>query len=246
MSKPTTIIVLIVLAMGVVGYQFFRPMFHSPGDRIKIAMGGRSTMKLWFKHWNWPYPLRLRTTYKPWPIPYRRYAKGDLFLEYLPLMGPKSRDTGVPFGKKMISSFEEGLDKDHYEAAFFKFCFVDFPVKTKEEKGEKFQDLQRTVRDAYRATSQRNLKLILGNALPLPHPSADTLALQEDFNRWLREFESTREDVMVFDLYGTLANPDGTFNMALAKAKDDHHPGDSAYTILDERFFSEVSAWLKD
>jgi hypothetical protein len=201
-------------------------------------------MALWFKHWNWPYLLRIKMTYKPWPISYRKYTRGTLYLEYLPLDGPKGEDPAMAFGEKMLKSFEAGLERGKYDAAFFKFCYVDFPVSEQEWQA-RFNDLTRTVVAAHEITRKRKIKLIIGNSLPLQKPSKATLQLQKKYNVWLQEFAMTNTDIMVFDLFGILTDKNGRLKDELARSEDDNHPNDSAFSLLDKAFFNEVSEWLK-
>jgi len=201
-------------------------------------------MALWFKHWNWPYPLRVKTTYKPWPIPYKKYSKGNLYLVYQQLPSPRSRNENEPFGEAMVRGFEEGLSYMNYEGAFFKFCFVDFPVKTKEEQQQRLADLQKTVVEIYKICSENNTKLIIGNALPLPSPNEYTLNLQQEYNHWLEEFAMSRENILIFDLYTPLTDEKGRFKMNLARASDDHHPGEKAFAMLDKSLFPQVEEWI--
>lgn len=243
MRTQIAIIVGLVI-LGVVGYTIIRPLLYSPKGRVKILMAGRSTMALWFKHWNWPYPLRIKTTYKSWPISYHKYAHSDLFFEYLPLDGPRGKDPAMAFGEKMLKTFETGLDRGEYDAAFFKFCFVDFPVK-EEELQMRFDDLKKTIVAAYEITRKRKIKLIIGNALPLQKPSEPTLRLQTEYNAWLHEFAATKSTVIVFDFFGRLADKKGRLKEELARGQDDDHPNDVAFSLLDKAFFSEVPERLK-
>jgi hypothetical protein len=176
-----TIIIFFLVVIGAFAFFLVRPSLYSPENKVKILMGGRSTMGLWFKHWNWPYPLRVMGTYRSWPIPFSKYSTEGLFLEYLPVKGPMSRDRSLPFGEQMLKSFEAGLNSGKHDAAFFKFCFVDFPVK-EEEWQERLGGLTKTIGAAHEMTAKRKMKLIVGNALPLLNPSDATLRLQIEYN----------------------------------------------------------------
>jgi hypothetical protein len=242
--KTQIVIIVGLVILGVIGYNIIHPLSYSPKGRVKILMAGRSTMALWFKHWNWPYPLRIKTTYRSWPISYHKYARGKLFFEYLPLDGPRGKDPAVAFGERMLKSFEAGLDRGKYDAAFFKFCFVDFPVK-EEELQVRFDDLKRTVVAAHEITQKRKIKLIVGNALPLQKPSEATLRLQREYNAWLQEFAASKTNVIVFDLFGLLTDKNGRLKEELARGEDDNHPNDVAFSLLDETFFNEVSERLR-
>jgi hypothetical protein len=237
-------IILITVLIGIGIWMVVPPLMHTQKNKMKVIMFGRSTMSLWFKHWNWPYPLRLKTTYKPWPIPYKTYSQGKLYLKYFTVNGPETRKTGAQFGEKMLQSVQEGLDSDKYDAAFFKFCFVDFPVKSNEEKEKRIKDLKDVVIKVHAMASQRNMKLIVGNALPLPKPNDETLSLQKDYNTWLQEYAARNRDVLVFDLFGPITDKDGRLIMDYRQAIGDDHPGEKAYALLDKTFFSQVEEWL--
>lgn len=242
--KQTLIILVIFTACGISAYCLVRPLLHSPDNRIKIAMTGRSTMGLWFKHWNWPYPLRIKTTYRNWPIAYNKYTYKNIYFEYLPVSAPWNKDPETTFGEKMLQSFKEILEKDTYDAAFFKYCFVDFPVKD-DQWQTKLHDLKKTVIQAHEITSKKKMKLIVGNALPLLTPSDATIRIQKEFNSWLLQFATSCDDVLVFDFFGILTDERGIIKNEFARGKDDPHPNDRAYSFLDNMFFEEVSDWLR-
>jgi hypothetical protein len=237
-------VILIAVLTGLGLWVVVNPLMHSKEGKMKVIMFGRSTMSLWFKHWNWPYPLRIKTTYKPWPIPYKAYSQGNLYLKYFPVNGPERKKTGAEFGEKMLQSVRAGLDSGKYDASFFKFCFVDFPVEGNEEKKTRLNDLKDVVIKVHTMTSQRNIKLIVGNALPLSKPNDVTLSLQKEYNSWLQEYAARNRDVLVFDLFGQLTEKDGRLIMDYIQAKGDDHPGDKAYTLLDKTFFPQVEEWL--
>jgi hypothetical protein len=236
--------ILIIVLTGVGIWVVVSPLMHSKEGKMKVIMFGRSTMSLWFKHWNWPYPLRIKTTYKPWPIPYKAYSQGKLYLKYFTIDGPERKKTGAEFGEKMLQSIQAGLDSGNYDAAFFKFCFVDFPVEGNEAKETRFNDLKDVVIKVHTMTSQRKIKLIVGNALPLLKLNDSTLSLQKEYNSWLQEYAARNMDVLVFDLFGQLTDKDGRLIIDYVQAKGDNHPGDKAYALLDKTFFPQVEAWL--
>lgn len=236
--------ILIIAVIGSLGYVFIKPLNHSPKGKISIVMAGQSTMKLWFKHWNWPYPLRLKTTYKNWPIGYQKYSKDNVYYEYYRLAGPRSKDPLKPFGQDMVTTFVAVLESNKFDAAFFKFCFLDFIID--EEKAQKrYGDLIRVVEEVAEAAGKRGVKLIVGNALPLPTPSEPTVKLQERFNAWLTEFAAKHDDVIVYDLYTPLIDDSGRLRDGLSRGDGDPHLHDKAYSILDKSLFSSVGDWLK-
>jgi hypothetical protein len=238
------IFIFIVLFIVSGAYVSTRPLFYTPKDKVRILMCGRSTMGLWFKHWNWPYPLRIKTTYKPWPIPYKIFANNKLYLKYCELSGPRSKDKGVPFGESMIKSFEDGLKLDKYSGAFFKFCYVDYPVNSSKEKEERLSDLKNVITRVHSITHARGMKLVVGNAMPLMKPTSDTVQLQNEFNKWLIEFTKDKKDMMILDMYKPFVDKDGKLRREMARSEDDTHLGEKAFQLLDKSFFTEIQNWL--
>jgi hypothetical protein len=145
----------------------------------------------------------------------------------------------------MLRAFETGLDRGSYDAAFFKFCFVDFAVPDGEWETT-LERLERVVVSAHAITASRNMKLILGNALPLPSPSDETRQLQAAFNAWLESFSAEHPDVRCFDLFHSLADEEGRLKPSLARGPTDPHPNDRAFHALDGLFFPQISAWLEE
>lgn len=241
-AKYISITALIIVFVCVL-WAVVRPMAHNSNGKAKVIMFGRSTMSLWFKHWNWPYPLRIKTTYKPWPIAYKKYSRDNIFYQYFQMSDPVSKKSKHEFGEEMLKSVEDGLNGDSYDAAFFKFCFVDFRVDNN-TKALRYERLKNIIWNVYNKTDQRKMKLIIGNALPLPDPNAATLDLQIKYNEWLKEFSKDKKNVFVYDLFNPLVMENGKFNMNLAHAKDDHHPGEKAFKILDKTFFSIMNDFL--
>ena len=70
MRGRNTLIAILFLAFLVAGLTGGCGVKNGEAEsgRATVVMTGRSTMELWFKHWNWPRFLRLRGTYRAWPI----------------------------------------------------------------------------------------------------------------------------------------------------------------------------------
>jgi hypothetical protein len=241
--KAIIILVFLVSLMVIAG-SYSRSLWHPSGNRYKIAMAGRSTMRLWFKHWNWPYPLRVKGTYREWPIPYKQYTKGDLYLEYLILKRPSQEEAESPFGKWMLDSFAEGLSYTDYDASFFKFCYVDFIVRGGDSYLDRFEYLTLTIRAVYGITSSKGVLLIIGNALPMTDSSDDVIEIQRKFNTWLLEFAAAKSDVEIFDFFSPLTDEGGRLKLEFARSANDTHLGEKAFSKLDKLFFPQVSGWL--
>lgn len=231
------IIILFSLLIGYTIYAICRPLTYTPSGKIKIAMFGRSTMALWFKHWNWPYPLRIKTTYRDWPIRYQTYARKNAFFEYHELPSPSK---GKKFGSEMVKTFDTILNKGYYSAAFFKFCFVDYQVDQHQLK-KRFDDLTNVIMEVVKSAGRNGVKLIVGTALPMPNPNKSTIQLQREFNQWLRDFAAKNENVYLFDLYTYLSDEHGRLKSFYCRGKGDQHLNDRAFSHLDKMFFDEIN-----
>jgi len=244
MEKKILIIFSISFLLIYVIYIFIKPNFHNDKDKYKILMAGRSTMALWFKHWNWPYPLRIRTTYRNWPIKYKKYSKDKCYLKYFEIPGPiDSKDNSKEFGKDILLSLKNMLTIEKYDALFFKYCFVDFIIEEKDYE-KRLNEIKRLISQVRELTKEKNMKVIIGNALPLPDPNGATLKLQKEYNQYLIEVFKDDHDVLIFDLFTPLTNNDGKMNMLLAKNYYDHHPGEKAFDILDKMLFVKLNKFL--
>lgn len=237
----------LVAAAGLLGagaLAYYRREPAVPPGAKRIVMTGRSTMGLWFKHWRWPLLLRWKTTYRSWPFPYSTHVAGSVGLFYRPLDGPGAGEI-ERWGEPMAASFDSVLAAEEFDAAFFKFCFVDFDLRAGQDAGERLAAMRRTVERVRESCARRGIPLVIGNALPLGRPTADVVDLQRRFNAWLDEFASGNNDVRVFDFFSRLAGPDGALKPELARSADDPHPNDRAFSALDDAFFAEVPPWVQ-
>jgi hypothetical protein len=235
------LLVLLGLAIMVLFWQ--QVDTPKPGNKT-ILMMGRSTMTLWFKHWNWPPLLRWKTTYRPWPLPWDTKVFDGFNLFFSPLANPGSPGPGQDWGDPTVESLKKAVDSRSPDAVFFKFCFVDFQVNS-ENRRQRFTDLKRSFAEVFSYCQERDIKLLLGNALPLARPNPDAVILQREFNQWLEEYAAVKEDVYVFELFEPFINPDGALRREFWKAADDHHFNDKAYNILDANLFYEALPWLQ-
>jgi hypothetical protein len=237
--EVVTLVVVVLLAACQAGDD------EAVQKKVKVVMSGRSTMGLWFKHWNWPKILRLRGTYRNWPIAYETYERDGLELLYRPLQSPGSRDGGDEWGARMLVSFREALDNEAPDVAFFKFCFVDFNLKGAPVE-ERLADMMRTVSAAHELCRERGVRLVAGNAIPLGEPAPESVLLQREFNQWLQAYAEGHDDMIVFDFYGVLADEEGALPRSLWRSSDDIHPHDKAYDLLDQLFFTGITPWIRE
>jgi hypothetical protein len=113
---------------------------------------------------------------------------------------------------------------------FFKFCFVDFDGSNlSQRKGE--------VEEVIQTAADRQLRLIIGNVLPVRESDGNPEMLKEydEFNSFLKQKDQESGDVWVYDFYGILAGEDGWLKPEYQT--EDSHPNDQAYAELDPSFF---------
>ncbi len=237
---------IFLIFSGIILVGVFWQKTESPNpNNIKMLMMGRSTMSLWFKHWNWPQLLNWKTTYRPWPLPWREKVSDGVNLFYKPLNDPGAGRGRFPWGDKMYESFRTAVDTDMPDAVFFKFCFVDFQV-TKKNQSQRFLEMKTLIGRVVADCEEGGVLLVLGNALPLGRPNPEAILLQRDYNLWLEELADQHPRVRIFDLYGPLVGADGSLKQDYWKSKSDDHPNDQAFRNLDDSFFGEMLAWVKE
>lgn len=241
----TWIISICLALVLVISYVFVKPLIHSSNNKVSIVMTGQSSMKLWFKHWNWPYPLRIKTTYRNWPIKYEEFSRGGVYLKYHQLTPPLKQSDDKGFGTLMLKDFAQAIDGIKPDVAFFKFCFIDFNVNS-ENSDKRYNHLIQTVEGAYKQTNQRGVKLIVGNALPMTDSNDETVKLQKKYNQWLNDFSENKNDVFVFDMFNPLVDANGRMKPEFERGGGDPHLNDRAYYVLDETFFSKAKNWFKE
>jgi hypothetical protein len=83
----------------------------------------------------------------------------------------------------------------------------------------------------------RQLKLIIGNALPVRREegSPEMLAEYRKYNAFLEQQAASNPDVWVYDFYGVLAGSDGFLKPEYQT--EDSHPNERAYAVLDQSLF---------
>jgi hypothetical protein len=114
--------------------------------------------------------------------------------------------------------------------AFFKFCFVDFD-------GSNLQQREKEVEKVIQTASERGLKLVIGNALPVRKQDGTPEMLDEykQYNAFLLQKAAGSQGVWIYDFYGVLTGPDGWLKPEYQT--EDSHPNDEAYSALDPSFF---------
>lgn len=130
----------------------------------------------------------------------------------------------APSFAKNVSGLKPG------SVAFFKFCFVDFD-------GTNLAEREKQVDQVIATAGDKQLKLIIGNALPVRKQDGNPEMLQEykRYDEFLLQKAASNPNVWVYDFYGALAGPDGFLKPEYQT--EDSHPNDRAYTVLDQSFF---------
>lgn len=173
-----------------------------------ITMNGRSVMGDWMSYWGYN-----------WENPVRQNGYS---LDY------KELDADLSTIADSFKSNIEGLPEG--SVVFFKFCFADF-------YGDNLSELESIIDEVVQTAAGRNLKLIIGNALPMhkQDSSPEHITEYKDYNSFLEEVAATHDNVWVFDFYGILAGDDGFLKPEYDVG--DSHLNEEAYSALDPEFF---------
>jgi hypothetical protein len=212
--------------------------------KYRVAMAGRSVMGHWFKFWNFPEMLSRYAIYFPWPIPYRVYTKGPYRLEYIQIVPPNPDRADFFYGKETLSSLRAQVGGKRYDAVFFKLCFVDFRDRKLNDEitMQKLFDCMKTlISDVQAFAREEKASLILGNALPVLKPGKYAQRLRREYNEWIGEYAGKSGDIAVFDLFGLLADDQGSLRTDLARNPFDPHLNRKAYSILEKELDIRLS-----
>ncbi|MBD3210419.1 hypothetical protein GF318_03485 [Candidatus Micrarchaeota archaeon] len=136
----------------------------------------------------------------------------------------------------IADSAGDGMDRYGAETVFFKLCFADFEP---DESGANAERNKGYVQEVYEdAVAGRNRKLIVGNALPKVSEQTDSALVSNHkvYNAWLDDFAATREGIGVLDLYGILADGNGSLKAEYALGPHDSHLSNEAYAAITPEF----------
>ncbi len=179
-------------------------------------MCGRSVMGGWFSHWGWDWDPDEPVSFAGWGLYYHEMD---------------SPPEIVDSARRVIrQAGEDGV-------VFFKLCFADFAggdQATAEENLENNKDIVDAVVKA--SQGQPGQVLLLGNALPVVENDCDQWMVenQRAYNEYLESLTAMSSiRVVVVDLYGALAAPDGYLKPAYASDPYDSHPNEAGYDALD-------------
>lgn len=191
----------------------------SSGSARPVLMMGRSVMEGWFAHldpaWDWESPV----------------VRDGFALTYGPL------ETPPEIARSACGLIE---DAEPGTTVFFKFCFDDFWGGSGRDGREELEDLTGWVREVAECAAERDVVLIVGNALPkVATYTDDALVTQHrEYNQWLGEFAAEAPgEVHVFDLYGLLSTTVGALRPEFAISPNDSHLNDAAYGELEQPLF---------
>lgn len=179
-----------------------------------VLMMGRSTMAGWFSHWG------VDTS--------ETVTFDDHTLYYGALETPPDiADTACDY----INS----LSSDEAWIVFFKLCFEDFEGWSRSDAEANLEANKSYVLQVIDCAAENGRRLIIGNALPKidAETTSDLVWNHEQYNAWLEDLAGDNGDITIVDLYGVLADSDGSLKAAYATDPSDSHPNDDAYEALD-------------
>ncbi len=181
-----------------------------------VFMCGRSVMGGWFGYWDWDGDPEEAVSFEGRGLYYREMD---------------SPPEIVGTARRVIGEAGPG------GTVFFKLCFADFEGGDRETAEANLERNQGIVRDVVRASrAQSGQVLLLGNALPVVESSSDEWMVwnQRAYNDFLENLAGTSsEPIVVVDLYGALATPDGYLDPSYASDPYDSHPNQAGYEALD-------------
>jgi lysophospholipase L1-like esterase len=134
-------------------------------------------------------------------------------------------------GNDIAPSFASNMDGlAPGSVTFFKLCFADFD-------GSNLAAREKEIEQVIATAKARQLKLIIGNALPVRREegSPEMLAEYRKYNAFLEQQAASNPDVWVYDFYGVLAGSDGFLKPEYQT--EDSHPNERAYAVLDQSLF---------
>lgn len=183
---------------------------------VLIHMCGRSVLGAWFEHWGWDYDPKKPVRFD-----------GFLLLYHEVEAPPGIVDSAL----RVIKEAEPG------EVLFLKLCYGDFAGGDEHTAASSLWENERMMEAVAEAALEKGLTVLLGNALPTVAEFTDSWLIwnHRRYNRFLEELASKHPGrVMVLDLYGELASPDGSLRAEYALEPLDSHLNDDAYEALDE------------
>ena len=185
----------------------------------RVLMFGRSVIAKWIYHWG-------SDNLSP-------VKKQNYILEYKELSNPPA----------IVDSFENHInnlsDKEN-SIIFFKLCFDDFEGGSKSTAKKNFERNKKYIEKVYALTNLKDLKLIIGNALPkVPSSTDDYLKWNhKEYNKWLLRFQKEHpRDIFILNMYGVLVDSSGYLRAKYTNDIYDSHPNDEAYSALDSELF---------
>jgi hypothetical protein len=192
-----------------------------------IHMCGRSVLGGWFEQWGWDYD------------PHNPVKLDGYTLVYHEMESPPGiTDTAIAVARAMGDQ-GGGI-------MFFKLCFADFTGGDGDSARGNLAANQEIIREVTKvAVDQEGLTLILGNALPMVREYTDNWLVwnHREYNHFLEDLAASHKGrVLILDLYGTLAAPDGWLRPDFAAEPEDSHLNGKAYTALDAVFLKLLDA----
>lgn len=237
----TAIIVLIAV------YLYLPNILVTSKGKYSVAMAGRSVTQQWFKRRRLPSVLNNISIWREWPIPYNKHQEGDVYYERIAIPSPQKnrKKQDYLYGQETYKTLKEVIKSSKFDALFYKFCFVDFgdnSIKDQESEEQRFLNMTDLVRKIHTLTKMKNMKMILGNALPTLTPGEYGQELRLRYNHWAKDYTNKNEDMILMDLYGTLSDKNGQLNKkySLDLSDMDSHLNQDAYTLLENELSIKI------
>jgi hypothetical protein len=209
---------------------------HDPEGKYRVAMAGRSVMRQWFKHWNYPRALSRYAVHLPWPIPWKEYARDGFYFRYVRIVQPRAGGPVEAYGQEALAALRRQVSGERFDALFFKLCYIDFRDRRIRDEGtrkELFGRMRTLLEKVHAFAGEQGVPLIVGNALPVLSPAEHAQRLRREYNTWIAEYAAMRRDIAVFDQFGLLTDSGGRLRRELARGPFDNHLNDRAYSILE-------------
>jgi hypothetical protein len=183
-----------------------------------IDMCGRSVLYGWFAHWGWDGDSANPVSFAGYRVIYHEMDSP-----------PGITDSALAVIRRMKQQGDEIM--------FFKLCFVDFTGGDQNSARENLMANEGIIRSVVDAAQDNGLLLIIGNALPNVREYTDSWLIwnHNEYNRFLETLSGQYPGrVIILDLYGALASPEGWLRPGYASSPDDAHPNDAGYAALDK------------
>jgi len=201
----TTVVIIVLILI----YIYLPKYLITSKNKYTVLMAGQSVTDQWFRNRELPDVLNNLGMWRNWHIPYDQHMKDDVYYKKLRIPSPREnkKHPNYKFGENTLKTITKSLDEKHYDALMFKYCFVDYgdsSINTLEKLEQRFNELTKLVEEVHKTASERDTKLILGNAMPSFESSEYSQELRFKFNKWVDDYVKENEDIAKIELFDNL------------------------------------------